>query len=462
MTTVLSTTGTSIARGCSWEGDEQGYSNAIRERLRGLPESTLLEEASAESNSLSRLKLTSRDRVVLFHSATVTGRLCALEVKTLVEAKLGVVVGAVEVGGLEMGRPGAFRKHGVHQLFELLEKHRTSAAGDDVVLNVTGGFKSVVPYAVLFGLLHRLPVVYIFEGSSTLLRLPPAPVTYDWAAIRQAEEAIRQLIARDVMSVEEFFALIPGISFAERDRFAPLLEVEADGNAIASPFASLMLTDRENSVSSVFVSPAAQRALKNANGDLERHFTELVQKVADPGWRAMHKHAFSSSELSIFKPGNTGERVGCIERGRRIYVAELWKHDEYERRAPGTRVADYDLAGFAPWMAPPDAPLLAPTEAEEFRAAEGRAAAAEEGLASARADASEAQALWEAAEARAEAAEARAEAAESTVAEQAAELGRLKAEAGAPKQPAAPPRPFEPPDDRSRLRRWLDRVIRRR
>ncbi len=456
MTTVLTTTGTSIARGCKWEGDEGRYSEAIRERLRGLPKATLLVEASAESNSLSRLSLSSGDRVYLFHTATDTGRLCAGEVKALIESELGLVVRAVEVAGLEMGHPDIFRRRGIHQLFEQLERFR-SAAGDEVVLNATGGFKSVVPYVVLFGLLHRLPVVYIFEGSSTLLRLPPAPITYDWAAIRQAEDAIRQLIAQDVMSVDEFFALIPGISFADRDRFAPLIEIDEDQTLVASPFASLMLTDREGSTSSPYLSPAARRTLKNSRGRVGRHFQELVKKVGDPGWRATHRHAFAASELAIFKPGNTSERVGCIEHGRRIYVAELWKHDEYLRKAPGTKVADYDLSTFEPWVPPQGSPSLglAPTEAEEFRAAERRAELAEEGLASALDDAREAQAMWEEAEARAAAAE-------SVVLKQSREIERLRAEVAALRPAQASLQPTAPPDERSRFRRWLDRVILRR
>lgn len=60
-----------------------------------------------------------------------------------------------------------------------------------VVLNPTGGFKALVPYAVLVGMLKRVTCQYIFEQSTSVLTLPPLPVTID----RSPFESYRPLFA---------------------------------------------------------------------------------------------------------------------------------------------------------------------------------------------------------------------------------------------------------------------------
>ena len=88
-----------------------------------------------------------------------------------------------EIPGLQVTDHDRFRREGIDNLFKILDdisKPRLDRGQHDVWLNVTGGFKSVVPYVTLFGLLYRLPVVYIFERSNTLITLPPAAINFDF------------------------------------------------------------------------------------------------------------------------------------------------------------------------------------------------------------------------------------------------------------------------------------------
>jgi len=62
----------------------------------------------------------------------------------------------------------------------------------NVVLNPTGGFKALVPYMVLIGMIKEVPCRYIFEQSTTLLELPPLPVEFS----RSRFEAFKFLFER--------------------------------------------------------------------------------------------------------------------------------------------------------------------------------------------------------------------------------------------------------------------------
>ncbi len=49
---------------------------------------------------------------------------------------------------------------------------------EKLIINATGGFKALIPYAVLLGNIFTIDVVYIFEKSTELIIFPP--LNFDW------------------------------------------------------------------------------------------------------------------------------------------------------------------------------------------------------------------------------------------------------------------------------------------
>lgn len=115
----------------------------------GLDSGTLLERACAECNSVYRLAPSAGDRVVLLCSETDEGTICAEEVQQLLANQLHVAAECRRIEGLQTSDATRFRRIGVQNLFGELDRHcgsSRSGGGDSVFLNVTGGFKSAVPY----------------------------------------------------------------------------------------------------------------------------------------------------------------------------------------------------------------------------------------------------------------------------------------------------------------------------
>jgi len=50
---------------------------------------------------------------------------------------------------------------------------------DDVVLNITGGYKVVIPYLTMIGEILEIPIYYIFENSNELILVPQLPIGFD-------------------------------------------------------------------------------------------------------------------------------------------------------------------------------------------------------------------------------------------------------------------------------------------
>ncbi|HPP54339.1 MAG TPA: putative CRISPR-associated protein, partial [Thermoguttaceae bacterium] len=164
---ILCTTGTSIAGGGKsfQEADQkEEYRSHIRQRMEDLrPKRSSPEEffrkLSAETHSLAKLKVSESDEVVLLHSETLDGQLCAEAVKEVLENELGLHPHLVKIEGLQVNDGKRFRQVGIQKLFEVLTEETKGWLENPeqkAILNATGGFKSVVPYVTLFGLLHRL------------------------------------------------------------------------------------------------------------------------------------------------------------------------------------------------------------------------------------------------------------------------------------------------------------------
>lgn len=49
------------------------------------------------------------------------------------------------------------------------------------IINVTGGFKGVIPYMTIFAQLKGFPVNYVFESTENLIEIPPLPVGFESA-----------------------------------------------------------------------------------------------------------------------------------------------------------------------------------------------------------------------------------------------------------------------------------------
>jgi putative CRISPR-associated protein (TIGR02619 family) len=205
---IASTTGTSIAQGVAPLNDPRerpAYAAAIRarcERLRTNDAATFLARVSAETNSLARLGITPADRLLLLHSDTIDGEICAELVADLLRQGFGATVTLARTDGLQVTDATRFRTVGVPSLFRHLDRF-AGAAGDDseLLLNITGGFKSVVPYVTLYGLLQRHRVVYLFERSEELIELPPAPLDFDWDRLGRIAPALRALKEAGVMTM---------------------------------------------------------------------------------------------------------------------------------------------------------------------------------------------------------------------------------------------------------------------
>jgi putative CRISPR-associated protein (TIGR02619 family) len=192
---VITTVGTSLIANYR-QAAGSGALPTPDELLRYLRE-TKPRRTSAETNSLSRLKLDPKNDYLYFLcSDTEQGRMCGQAFKRFYEEQGYYFTALLQLEGLSedhqrFGEKGLI--HLINHLADLIEQYERR-----VVINATGGYKAEIAYATLMGLLYRVEVHYIHEDFAGMVRLPLLPLSFD---LSQWEEERARLQA--VLNEEE-------------------------------------------------------------------------------------------------------------------------------------------------------------------------------------------------------------------------------------------------------------------
>lgn len=368
MRKIVCTAGTSILSNAKKDSREQAHTASNLKLIEsyvktcksnlGQNRERFLVTLSAETHSLYRLKVNGDDQVVLLHTETDDGEVCAEALRQVIEDELGANCEIRRIEGLQIHDGERFRKVGIYNLFKVLGEEcaewKDEAANErEVILNTTGGFKAVVPYITLFGLFHGIEVVYIFEWSDSLIRLPPLPFNFDYERLAQARAALQLLKKEGTLPKEEFFKAIPGLSYHKRPYYESLLEEDEQGYVTLSGIGFWFLDRWEKDTKEIYLSPKAREAYERSQGEVRERITRFLASLRDPLARNKHKHPFHGTDLDVFKMPHQAERVAGFVRGDRLYVCLIYlSHDEYDRDLRHRRRAEFEGQPFEDWSPP--------------------------------------------------------------------------------------------------------------
>lgn len=237
MKTYICTCGTSIAtkKGINlerflnvslseWNNRQEeieAVKDRIAEELSGINLPGGLDETSAEIKSLVKMGLDKNDTVILITSDTIDGKLCAESVRVFLvdhelcsESSLQIK----EIAGLQATDGNRFQREGLKNLLNYL----ISLEHQNIIFNPTGGYKSIVPYVALMGMIFNKPVKYIHENSEDVLTLTGIPLILDDDVILRIESKLQKIEEETAISIHKWQ---DGIDYNDR-RFDCLVEIE--------------------------------------------------------------------------------------------------------------------------------------------------------------------------------------------------------------------------------------------
>ncbi|PMP91036.1 MAG: hypothetical protein C0170_05425 [Hydrogenobaculum sp.] len=95
---------------------------------------------------------------------------------------------------------------------------------DNVVINISGGYKATIPYITMLGQINRCPIYYIFEDTDSLIKIPYIPIDLNWKIFEENFSFLKELEKEDIKELDK--------SFNHRSELFSLLEeVEDNGSS---------------------------------------------------------------------------------------------------------------------------------------------------------------------------------------------------------------------------------------
>lgn len=375
--TLLLTTGTSIANGTAalgdyqkrateWHDEATDLREQIRERLKSfhLDSAAGCVRASAELNILQRLPVQADDQVVLFCTDTADGRACTEELARVIQERLGVAQVRIErVQGLQVRDAETLRHSGLTNLIRLLirylEDEQLRYQGG-CVLCPNGGFKGVVPFLSVLGMIFRAPVIYVFEFADAVISLPPLPIGFATDLFDRALPALDWARHAGIFDVNEFYHRIPGFNADEAvwfDSFLELTPATADGRLGALSPLVTVLTERELSGAGLRLSERANRDLLNLSASERREVEHHLCKLKSSLWRSQHRDIKPNSDLEFYPRGHNPWRFAGFTTPEAFHLCWFAQHDSYERliRQSDRQRRAFTIEEFTDYIVPPPA-----------------------------------------------------------------------------------------------------------
>lgn len=93
------------------------------------------------------------------------------------------------IKGLQVTNSQTFSDQGFFNLID--EVHSIKNESTNTVLNISGGYKAVIPVLTLLAQLEEIIIYYIYEDSTELIEIGNLPINFDWGIIEKYVEIIK-------------------------------------------------------------------------------------------------------------------------------------------------------------------------------------------------------------------------------------------------------------------------------
>lgn len=168
--------------------------NSIKKSVSGWAKNN--NSASAETKSLFAIQEEIKDNieVYLLVTDTVLSHLAAEIIKEFFETKENVAIKNIEIiEKLQVSNRETFEKEGLVNLVNIIHNIIQEKHYENIILNITGGYKAIIPYMTIMGQINNIPIYYIFEDTNELIEIPQTPIDFDFSVIDENYIAFKSL-----------------------------------------------------------------------------------------------------------------------------------------------------------------------------------------------------------------------------------------------------------------------------
>lgn len=279
-------------------------------------------DISAEVKSLLKLheELKESFRIYLLYSDTILSRLAAEIIEEFITEKAedfeAEDVRSEKIADLQVDD----RKRFIDGMCNLIRKIYDIAqySWEDVIINITGGFKATIPYFTILAQVNRCPLYYIFEETDSLIKIPYVPVSIDWEVFEENEELFFELEDKGIKE-------LPSLSFNQRSRIESLIEV-ADDLICLNPLGITLWEKFKEKWFYFFTTDEVWEEIKR-----QRQITRILKEKF---WNEQIRQSKTKEKNGHiqYDDGDNPFRIFYFEEQEKVYIYKTFEnHDKAER-----------------------------------------------------------------------------------------------------------------------------------
>jgi putative CRISPR-associated protein (TIGR02619 family) len=363
---ILCTLGTSISNGVPtqyenlkkvtlWDDELKEFKQEVNKRVKEAKDYTKL---SAEINSLNRMNIQRGDKIVFLCSDNAPGRICAKANKEVLVEKYNIDESDIEIKqiqDLQVYDSKRLREHGLKNFVKAVLSYLDNdnyKYSYEIILNPTGGYKGILPFLTILGMLYGKKIAYIFEFADDLIWLPPLPFTFNLQLYERAKPALEYIESKIAVSKEEYLAKIPNYSNSEELLFMSFTEPFGEGKITTSPLAYCFIAIDEQK-EKIYIHESVKKNLNKMEASAQLKIKRLFRNCSNVLWRNTHTEQWREhTDLLVIRKDRTAERLAGFYENDIFFITHAFTvHRDYERDLREKWRKNYsDKSKFSEWI----------------------------------------------------------------------------------------------------------------
>ncbi len=282
---------------------------------------SLDEKTSAEIKSIIKIKDIYKNQyfeIELIATDTILSPICA-EVLQILFDKDDLKINFDDkniIKDLQVSNYELYKKGLINLLNRLSQIANNGTYFSDLTLNITGGFKGVIPYLTIFSQVNNIPLFYIFEFTNTLIEIPQIPIKID--------EYIFDKYWK------EFYMLNKNYILNKKDLTSNFLKanhniLEMEGDFISFNALGKILWDKYASAHFIFYTN------DEVLNDIEKQIE--IKRILSSKFKAnFDSKTERKGEHLVYDDGNNPNRIFYFIDDEEFYIYKTFQHhDDYEK-----------------------------------------------------------------------------------------------------------------------------------
>ena len=251
--------------------------------------------------------------VVPIATDTLLAPMCAEVLKVLIEKNLDINVDYSKQYIIEDLQVSDYKRY-KNGLINLLNK-LNSFSNEELVLNITGGFKGVIPYMTIYGQVNSIPLFYIFEFTSSLIEIPQIPLTINYNIFEKEWETFYKIDSEEIVAKDT-------LSYQFLKDYENILDIEGDLVSL-NPLGKI-LWDKYRKENFIFYATDEVwqeiQKLKNIQNILKTKFLSTYTNKTE-----------QKNNHFVYDDGNNPNRIFYFEEDNKFYIYKVFEnHEKYE------------------------------------------------------------------------------------------------------------------------------------